>query len=114
MVNHVDGVTPIYGYIRGKYSQRCKITKVAGGYVLIEQWEYGTDVWEQHWLERNGESFRVNLVSPENAVQIFSNDFTRFAVTISDCSLAFYALDVGRQGKKSPKSESMLSSRSPR
>ena len=103
IVNHADGVTPIYGYIRGEYAQGCKITKVGGGDVLIEQWEYGTDVWEAHWLVGNGQSFRVHLVSPENAVQIFSNDFRKFAITISNCSLASYALEVGRQGNKSPK-----------
>jgi len=100
IVDHVDGVTPIYGYIRGPYAQGCRITKVGGGDVLIEQWEYGTDVWEEHWLKGNGQSFRVNLESPENAVQIFSNDFTIFAITISDCSLASYALDAGGPGSK--------------
>jgi len=103
IVEHVDGVTPIYGYVRGQYAQGCKITKVGGGNVLIEQWEYGTDVWEGHWLKRNGQSFRVNLKRFENAVQIFSNDYTTFAITISDCSLASHALDVGQRGNKLPR-----------
>ncbi len=103
IVEHVDGVTPIYGYVRGQYAQGCKITKVGGGNVLIEQWEYGADVWEGHWLKRNGQSFRVNLKRFENAVQIFSNDYTTFAITISDCSLASHALDVGQRGNKLPR-----------
>jgi hypothetical protein len=93
-------VTPIYGYIRGQYARGCKITKVGGADVLIEEWEYGSDTWESHWLKHNGESFKVSLKSPENAVQIFSNDHTPFAITISDCSLASYALDVGRPGNR--------------
>lgn len=96
IVDHRDEVTPIYGYVRGQYAQGCKITKVGGGDVLIEQWKYGSDTWERHWLLQNGQSFKVSLKSPENAVQIVSNDYTTFAVTISDCSLASYALDVGR------------------
>lgn len=103
IVNHVDGVTPIYGYIRGQFAQECKITKVGGGNVLIEQWKYGADVWKGHWLTGDGQSYRINLVSPEDSVQIFSNDFKRFAITITDCSLASYALDVGRTWSKPPK-----------
>ena len=104
----------IYGYIRGEYAQGCRITKVGGGDVLIEQWEYGTDVWEAHWLVGNGQSFRVHLVSPENAVQIFSNDFRKFAITISNCSLASYALEVGRQGTSRRSRNGTLASASPR
>ncbi len=74
---------PLYPYM-GSWADGCEVTAVSGTALIIE-WERGTDVWRETWLEP-GESHTINLTWPEDGAMIESFDFSPgFSVTLNNC-----------------------------
>jgi hypothetical protein len=78
-----DG-TPLYPYMRD-WAQGCKVTAESGT-VLIIEWQRGTDVWRETWLEPR-QSHVINLVPPEDGAMIETFEGSPgFSVSLKDCT----------------------------
>jgi hypothetical protein len=75
----------LYPYM-GPWADGCQITAVSG-IVLIIEWERGTDVWRETYLEP-GQNHTISLASPENGALIEGlNDlWNDFSVSINNCT----------------------------
>lgn len=74
---------PLYPYM-GSWADGCEVTAVSGT-VLIIEWERGTDVWRETWLEA-GQTHTIDLVGTEDGAMIESFDFSPgFSVTLANC-----------------------------
>ena len=89
---------PQYGYMED-WADGCEITGVAG-VVLIIEWERGTDVWRETYLNP-GESHTINLVLPENNAMIEAPEgfVEPFAVSLANCSPTPLALTLSAFGQ---------------
>ncbi|MCB9136481.1 MAG: hypothetical protein H6636_13725 [Anaerolineales bacterium] len=79
------GDQTLYAYM-GSWAQGCQITAQSGT-VLIIEWQYGTDTWEEFYINP-GQTHTVNLVSPQNGVLIEGPDgiLDPFSVSLTNCN----------------------------
>jgi hypothetical protein len=76
--------TPLFPYMQS-WAEGCEVT-VVSGVVLIVEWERGTDVWRETWLQP-GESHTIHLVPPEDGAMIETFDGSPgFSVTLRNCN----------------------------
>jgi hypothetical protein len=69
----------------GSWANGCEITTHSGQALIIE-WERGTDVWRETYVDA-GETYVIQLASPENGVLIETNDFNgNFSISVSNCT----------------------------
>lgn len=75
----------LYPYM-GSWAEGCQVTAVSG-LVLIIEWQRGTDVWRETWLEP-GQSHTIALTAPEDGALIEGPDgvLTPFGVSLANCS----------------------------
>jgi hypothetical protein len=74
---------PLYPYM-GAWADGCEVT-AESGLVLIIEWERGTDVWRETWLDP-GESHVISLVFPENGAMIETYELSPgFSVSLQNC-----------------------------
>lgn len=71
---------PLYPYM-GSWADGCEVT-VESGLVLIVEWEHGTDVWRETYLEP-GDVYTIDLVAPEDGALI--EGATPFSVSLKNC-----------------------------
>jgi hypothetical protein len=75
---------PLYPYM-GSWADGCEVTAVSGT-VLIIEWQRGTDVWRETFLEP-GQTHVIDLASPEDGAMIESFDGSPgFSVTLQNCN----------------------------
>jgi hypothetical protein len=75
---------PLYPYM-GSWANGCKVTG-RSGVVLIIEWQRGTDVWRETWLEP-GQSHVISLTAPEDGAMIETYDFSPgFSVSLENCT----------------------------
>lgn len=76
-----------YPYM-GAWANGCQVTAVSG-LVLIIEWERGTDVWRETYLQP-GQSHTISLTPPENGAMIETIDGVSpaidFSVQLSNCN----------------------------
>jgi hypothetical protein len=73
----------IYPYM-GSWADGCQVTVVSGT-VLIVEWERGTNVYRETWLQP-GQTYTIDLVGSENGALIESADYAPpFSVSLSNC-----------------------------
>ncbi|HRQ40404.1 MAG TPA: hypothetical protein PLD25_21025 [Chloroflexota bacterium] len=73
----------LYPYM-GAWADGCHVTAVSGT-VLIIEWQRGTEVWRETYLEP-GESHTIDLVHPEDNAMIEGPDYSPgFSVTLENC-----------------------------
>lgn len=70
----------LYPYM-GSWASGCEVTARSGTVVIIE-WERGTDVWRETWLNPS-ESHVINLTSPEDGAMI---EGFSFSVSLENCT----------------------------
>jgi len=74
---------PLHPYM-GAWADGCTVNAIEGQ-VLIVEWERGTDVWRETYLDP-GESYTINLIGSEDGALIESNDINGpFSVTLEGC-----------------------------
>lgn len=76
----------LYPYM-GPWADGCEITAVSG-LVLVIEWERGTDVWRETYLNP-GQSHTISLVPPENNAMIETLDsvaYADFSVSLNNCN----------------------------
>jgi len=74
----------LYPYM-GSWAHGCEVTAYSGT-VLVIEWERGTDIWRETWLEP-GETHTIQLTAPEDGAMIEINGhFNDFAVQLSNCT----------------------------
>lgn len=78
---------PLHAYM-GSWANGCQVTAVSG-LVLIIEWQRGTDVWRETYLQA-GQSHTISLVPPENGAMIETIDGVSpqvdFSVTLQNCN----------------------------
>jgi len=76
--------TPLYPYM-GAWAQGCEVTAESGT-VLIIEWQRGTDVWRETWLQPR-QSHVIALVPPEDGAMIETFDGSPgFSVSLKNCT----------------------------
>lgn len=85
---------PLNAYMK-EWADGCQITAVSGT-VLIIEWERGTEVWRETYLNP-GESHTIDLIPPENGVLIEGPDgvVDEFRVSLSNCTPPTVPLTIG-------------------
>ncbi len=75
----------LYPYM-GSWAEGCQVTAVTGT-VLIIEWQRGTNVWRETWLQP-GQSHTIDLTSPEDGAMIEGNDgsLIPFGVALANCT----------------------------
>ncbi|MBE7554342.1 MAG: hypothetical protein HS126_25090 [Anaerolineales bacterium] len=73
----------LYPYM-GSWAEGCQVTAVSG-IVLIIEWQRGTDVWQEFWLEP-GESHTIALTPPEDGALIEGPPAPGFSVSLANCN----------------------------
>lgn len=74
----------LYPYM-GSWADGCQV-EVTQGTVIIIEWQRGTNVWRETWLEP-GDTHTINLVGVENGAMIESYDGSPgFRVKLSNCT----------------------------
>ncbi len=69
----------------GSWANGCEVTAYAGN-VLIIEWERGTDIWRETYIEP-GETHTIQLTAPEDGALIEVNGhFNDFAVQLNNCT----------------------------
>jgi hypothetical protein len=69
----------------GAWADGCAVTAVSG-LVLIIEWQRGTDVWRETYLDP-GETHVIDLVHPEDGAMIETSDFgDNFRVSLANCT----------------------------
>jgi hypothetical protein len=75
---------PLYPYM-GSWADGCEVTAVSGT-VLIIEWQRGTDVWRETFLEP-GQTHVIDLAAPEDGAMIESFEGSPgFSVTLQNCN----------------------------
>ncbi|MEA5487183.1 hypothetical protein VB775_10185, partial [Pseudanabaena sp. CCNP1317] len=74
----------LYPYM-GAWANGCTVTAQSGR-VLIIEWQRGTNVWTETWLE-TGDTHVITLSSPQNGAMIEAEDFSSgFSVSLANCT----------------------------
>ncbi|MBX3058761.1 MAG: hypothetical protein KF770_20040 [Anaerolineae bacterium] len=74
----------LYPYM-GAWADGCQVTAVSGT-VLIIEWQRGTEIWRETYLEP-GESHTIDLIHPEDNAMIEGPDYSPgFSVTLENCT----------------------------
>jgi hypothetical protein len=69
----------------GAWAQGCEVTGESGT-VLIIEWQRGTDVWRETWLQP-GQSHVIDLVPPEDGAMIETYDGSPgFSASLRNCT----------------------------
>jgi hypothetical protein len=76
--------TPLYPYM-GSWANGCKVTATSGT-VLIIEWQRGTNVWRETWLNP-GDTHTIHLTAPEDGAMIEAEDYSPgFSVQLENCT----------------------------
>ena len=79
-----DSGQALYPYM-GSWANGCEVT-AHYGLVLIIEWERGTDVWRETYLQP-GQTHTIHLTSPENGAMIETVDYApNFGVSLKNCT----------------------------
>jgi hypothetical protein len=73
----------LYPYM-GSWAEGCQVTAISGT-VLIIEWQRGTDVWRETFLEP-GQSHTIALTFPEDGALIEGLFSPGFSVSLANCS----------------------------
>jgi hypothetical protein len=74
----------LYPYM-GAWADGCRITPTSGQ-VLVIEWQRGTDVWRETYVNP-GETYTIDLVGSENGAMLEANAWGgNFRVSISNCT----------------------------